>query len=304
MGDNCSNDKAAGKRPVMELQEQDDDNFVWKTGDDANESNSNDLLLVGKLWANKAINVKAAIDTMTKLWNLKEPVIGNVLDAKDKIFAFRFNCDKDKAKVVDGQPWHFDKYIWCFNDPCEEGKLTDTPLFNVPFWSRIYDLPLRGRSNEMNIRRIAAQLGMFVSLDTTPYPELERAVRVRILHDVRKPVRAHTSARMPYGLLTKFDVKYERLPIFCYGCGLLGHGEKECDEGPYEESELAFGEWLRASPKKVLKTNAELAGSKVARALSREFEAEQRRLEEENVEKMIGKLQAISLANKKKKTSG
>ncbi|XP_074293731.1 uncharacterized protein LOC141620873 [Silene latifolia] len=149
---------------------------------------------------------------------------------------------------MEGQPWHFDKFIWCFNDPYDDGKLSDTPLFLVPIWARVYDLPVRERANGENIRRLGMQLGQFVMVDQTLFPEIERAIRIRVVYDVRKPLKSKVGVRMLTGLQVEFEVKYERLPIFCYGCGILGHDDKDCDEGPYDEGELQFSEALRASP--------------------------------------------------------
>ena len=45
--------------------------------------------------------------------------------------------------------------------------------------------------------------------------------------------------------------RYERLPNFCYWCGCLDHGEKDCDVGlqqrqSSDQKEYQFGAWLRA----------------------------------------------------------
>ena len=43
--------------------------------------------------------------------------------------------------------------------------------------------------------------------------------------------------------------KYERLPNFCYRCGMLSHGLRDCPEGKVEAlpeiSALQYGAWLR-----------------------------------------------------------
>ncbi|XP_074287731.1 uncharacterized protein LOC141612882 [Silene latifolia] len=250
-----------------------EEEFVWDVGDERTDIDKTNAILVGRIWTSKAINARAAIDTMTKLWNPKGNVVGNLIDVKNKIFIFKFELEADKAKVVNGQPWHFDKFIWCFNDPISDGRVSDTPLFHVPFWARVYDLPLRGRSNLENIRRLGMQLGRYVGVDEAPLPEVERAVRVRVLHDVRSPLRDSVKITLAKGEKVEFEVKYEILPIFCYGCGVLGHGEKDCEDGPYEEGELRFSENLRASPRRVVKTMAEVDHSK-ARVLFGDFEEE------------------------------
>ncbi|KAL2903611.1 ATP synthase epsilon chain [Bienertia sinuspersici] len=51
-----------------------------------------------------------------------------------------------------------------------------------------------------------------------------------------------------------FDVKYERLPMFCYWCGKIGHASCECDDNKEEEfAEYTYGSWLKASPWKPVK---------------------------------------------------
>ncbi|XP_074306618.1 uncharacterized protein LOC141641875 [Silene latifolia] len=249
--------------------------FEWEPGE-GREQQKHNLTLVGKLWTAKGVNAKAVIDTMTKIWSPTKPIIGNIVDAKEKLFVFKFPDIREKEKVLEGQPWHFDKAAWCFNEPNENGKMTDVPLFHLPIWVRIYDLPISGRSNESNIQRLCGQLGTFVAKGEDEGDGVDRAIRIRVLHDVRQAVKASVGIKMRGGEVVRFDVKYERLPNFCYGCGLMGHGERDCDEGPYEEHELQFGDWLRASPRKIMK----VAGSvplKAARDLSSIFDAEKRK---------------------------
>jgi hypothetical protein len=51
-----------------------------------------------------------------------------------------------------------------------------------------------------------------------------------------------------------FDIKYERVPHFCFDCGRLVHLEEGCTAERVEVKQ--WGEWLRASPRKSQKQPA------------------------------------------------
>jgi hypothetical protein len=51
-----------------------------------------------------------------------------------------------------------------------------------------------------------------------------------------------------------FDIKYERIPHFCFDCGCLVHGEDGCQAERGEVKQ--WGEWLRASPRKPQKAQS------------------------------------------------
>ncbi|KAL2929827.1 Gag polyprotein [Bienertia sinuspersici] len=59
--------------------------------------------------------------------------------------------------------------------------------------------------------------------------------RAKVVLDVTKPLRRFQRIKNKDGRVIKVDYKYERLPFFCFNCGVIGHSEKDClgseDEG-------------------------------------------------------------------------
>lgn len=54
------------------------------------------------------------------------------------------------------------------------------------------------------------------------------------------------------GTKTWYLVTYERLPMFCFLCGILGHNEAQCprrydDDLEEPQNGFPFGNWLRAN---------------------------------------------------------
>lgn len=52
---------------------------------------------------------------------------------------------------------------------------------------------------------------------------------------------------------TWVEFKYERLPIFCYWCGMINHDEKDCKQWMRSKESLwaeekQYGPWLWATP--------------------------------------------------------
>lgn len=168
------------------------------------------------------------------------------------LYVFQFHHWRDKQRVVEGQPWHFDRHVLLLNDIMGNCKPSDIPLFEFPIWARVYNLPFKGRLNSLNMQAIGDKIGTFVRMDQSGAMGIDKSVRIRIKHDVRKPLVSCIRVKMKNGMEEEFDVKYERPPLFCFQCGKVGHGTKDCDEeeGEYAQ-EIKFGGWLKASPWKV-----------------------------------------------------
>lgn len=77
-----------------------------------------------------------------------------------------------------------------------------------------------------------------------------KCLRVRVLMDVTKKLVRGKRIVIEGGEQRWISFKYERLPNFCYKCGLLSHGFKECKEvsgldESTESNDFQYGAWLR-----------------------------------------------------------
>ncbi|KAL2899528.1 hypothetical protein RDABS01_024610 [Bienertia sinuspersici] len=120
-------------------------------------------------------------------------------------------------------------------------------LTHCPFWILLYNLPLNSRS-EKDINTMARSIGEVMEVENDGIM-WDKSMRVRVMLNVVKPLRRILHIKTKEGNLTTIDIKYERLPTFCYACGRIGHIERDC-EVVSEEERGVDKMWLRASPRK------------------------------------------------------
>ncbi|MBA0638822.1 hypothetical protein Godav_025100, partial [Gossypium davidsonii] len=79
-------------------------------------------------------------------------------------------------------------------------------------------------------------------------------MRVRVQIDVRKPLRRKKQV-MSSGVCSYVKFKYERLSLFCFFCGRLGHNDSYCETKMLMGSDLTVMDWdlsLRAPSRRAL----------------------------------------------------
>ncbi|KAE8796209.1 lrr receptor-like serine threonine-protein kinase fls2 [Hordeum vulgare] len=162
------------------------------------------------------------------------------------IFTFHEGCGKRKA--IKDEPWMFDKDLVVVEDFDPSKRLEDYAFDNLPIWVRVYGLPLR-MMNEGSAEEIGNIIGQFVDADSeTDGSDVGRFMRIKIRMQIDKSlVRGFTletndaagRKKRKDGKITEECVEeedgnwcrfeYEFLRDFCYRCGMIGHGEKDCE---------------------------------------------------------------------------
>lgn len=205
------------------------------------------LRLVGRILTEKALNFDAVKRTLLHIWSLKNGVVICAIGAN--LFLFQFFHWKDREKILLGRPWCFENKLIVLQEMDKDYIPADMVLNFSPFWIRLYDVPFGYRSEE-RVCAIAKSVGPVLEVEDDFFA-LNQFCRVRVMVDVTKPLRRFQMIKLRGESLVKVIIKYERLPFFCFLCGLMSHTEKDCTSVSDEDREAGYG-WdmdLRASPR-------------------------------------------------------
>nr|POE69162.1 uncharacterized protein CFP56_74507 [Quercus suber] len=204
-----------------------------------------------KILTKRIIFLEVLRKNMKMLWKPNRGL--QISEIEDDMFLVEFGDGRDKKRVMEMSPWSFEKQLILLQE--FEGELVpkEIVLKWSPFWVQIYNLPLKSMTRETGLE-IGAKLGLVLDIDV-PEKGVQwgKFLRVRVRFDVTKKLVRGKRISIEGGESRWVFFKYERLPNFCYRCGKLDHGEKECAEkqcstNREEEGCMQYGAWLRGEP--------------------------------------------------------
>ena len=129
-------------------------------------------------------------------------------------------------------PWSFEKQLIFLKE--FEGELAprDIVMKHCPFWVQIFNLPLKSRTKETGWA-IESSLREVLDVDVSDLGvHWGRCLRVYVSVDITKKLICGKKINIEGGENRWVIFKYERLPNFCYKCGMLDYAIKKCSEGP------------------------------------------------------------------------
>uniref|UniRef100_A0A803PLL0 DUF4283 domain-containing protein n=1 Tax=Cannabis sativa TaxID=3483 RepID=A0A803PLL0_CANSA len=185
--------------------------------------------LIFKLLSPKPAKPSWIEKAMTEAWTLRFPC--QISEYHSGLFLASFQCDGDRRRVLEEQPWHFDKFLMVFTHPDVSPTPTPDSVRYTPFWIQVHRIPF-GRKSPQLAQFIADEIGDL--LEIFPLSLVENFgpyLRIRVLFDITKPLRRGMTIRFRGISEPRWvSFKYEGLPNFCYFCGLLDHTYNKCSK--------------------------------------------------------------------------
>jgi hypothetical protein len=144
------------------------------------------------------------------------------------LFIFRFYHHVDVQRILKQGPWSFDNHTFVLSILPEDADPLEIPLVKVPFWIQVHNLPVGFMSHKAG-KNIAEYIGEFLEYDEkNDSLSWRKYMRIRVLVDIRLPLKKAKKIKKPGGEGKMVQFKYERLGTFCYLCGLIGHSDTQC----------------------------------------------------------------------------
>ncbi|KAK7860162.1 uncharacterized protein CFP56_042202 [Quercus suber] len=159
-----------------------------------------------------------------------------------------------------------DKYLLALHK-LKTGEAVGKIRFDrMALWIQLHGIPTMFQTKEVGYS-IGATIGSVESVDVDEKGFcLGNYMRIRVTIDISNPLCRGRKVRLGGSSQFWVDFKYERMPIFCYLCGMVTHDENDCLVGLRRSERLKaedkpYGTWLRATQERLQKPQLVLAPS-------------------------------------------
>ena len=183
--------------------------------------------LAMKFLTKQVVIVESVARTFRPLWRSEKDV--QIKDIGDNILFFHFEDECDLGKVLEHKPWTYDKHLVVFEKVIANVPISSLAFQFTTFWIQIHELPVQCLNQETR-DAIGRSLGTpLLMIDTESEGGKGNYLRVRVRIDITKPLHRVRKVWSKGSVIGCENLKYKRLPNFCYWCGLVSHDARDCE---------------------------------------------------------------------------
>uniref|UniRef100_A0A2N9FDP4 Reverse transcriptase domain-containing protein n=1 Tax=Fagus sylvatica TaxID=28930 RepID=A0A2N9FDP4_FAGSY len=208
-----------GKWQNLSLTDKEDQRVILDSGDDGEGS-----ILAASFLTPRVINMDSVLRALKPLWRA-----GRDLKARD--------MGNNKAMMDASMPF------------------SKASFTHMSFWVQIHDLPVQMMKKEVS-EAIGRTLGVVEQAEDIDEGRSKgNYMRVRVTLDIQHPLCRGRKVSAGGNNDHWVSFKYERLTNFCYWCGMITHGEKDCElwlrsHGSLSTASQPYGAWMRGEPER------------------------------------------------------
>ncbi|KAH9783363.1 hypothetical protein KPL71_009281 [Citrus sinensis] len=182
--------------------------------------------LVGKVLFTKGVNKEGLKAVLQQVWRtFKEVKIESV---GNNIFMFKYVEEADKKRVLKGEPWHFDTVLIVLAEPRGIGEVAKQSFTHTSFWVQIRNVLLACMDKEF-LQDLGRKIGSVEEVQIDDNGDcIGEFARIRVSINITQSLEKILFLKQEGETDILMPVVYERLPNFCYCCGVIGHQYKEC----------------------------------------------------------------------------
>lgn len=238
-------DAILSKLSTVELNETESVCLLLDDPDILEGIQEDDLSVFIHLYGCPSFNFDGFRKAMGRSWRCGSFSIQRFNDLFFKVF---FDNQDTVDFVLSNGPWNFEDHLILVR-PRRGGDLTSSQCLQKEFlWVLLTGLPRYCYTWEVGSKLS----GIFDSVQIIELHEArhsgQRYFRLRLLINLLKPLQRVFRVTTPDGITHTGLLKYERLPLFCFSCGHVGHRFRECPTTLVENikvSDFNFGSWKR-----------------------------------------------------------
>ena len=219
------------------------------TLDDENQGFT-EVILVGKFMTRRALSIEAVGRTLKLLWRTQNGF--EIRDVGNHILLFVFDNENEAERVLATEPWTYDKHLIILSRYDGSCPIQNIRFHMVKFWVQVHGLPVN-RLNEKAAYGIGKSIGEVSRASQSGELIGGNFLRIRVGINITRPLSRGRKVFLGRDKEVWVKFNYEKLPNYCYWCGMVSHDAKECkvwlsSKGSLPLDQQEYGPWLQADP--------------------------------------------------------